>query len=271
MTPKERRTLFKKYMKVKNPDKAHAVLSASGSERWLSCPRSVKLSEGITSVDNEWGIRGTNTHTLIQFILENTHTWQELILSQEAEKFKSFIDYDIEMQKCADFAVNYVKKEQRRMLNRYGVKPQLYIEQKLELLGVGFGTADIILYHPFGLLHVMDYKNGRFNVEPESNTQGLYYGVASADKFGWDFREAWITIIQPNADNRRGPIRTWEVPQGELEKAQTRFRLGAGLTKKKDAPLVPDSKYCWFCPARQTKCPIYNKKRHEKIMERFER
>lgn len=263
MTPKEIRALFKRYMKVKDPLKAHAVLSASGSERWLGCPGSIKLSEGIPPVDNEHSIAGTHTHTLLQFMLENMQF--EVLLNQVAAKsFKDHIDYTRGKHESALFAANYVAREKKRM----GPKTELLVEQKLELEGVGFGTADIILYQPFGLLHIMDYKNGVSPVEPEENHQGLYYAYAAAEKFGWDFREVWITIIQPNAIHKKGPIRTWKTTSERLELAGMKFRLGAKKTKDPKAPLVIDSKWCYFCPAKMV-CPKQNKKKETKVMGRF--
>lgn len=269
MTSREIRLLFKKYMRVKEASTSHAVLSASGSERWLGCPGSVKLSQGIPSVDNAHGIRGTNTHTLIQFILENSE-WLMLLSSDEAQPFKDFIHWDSEMHSVALFAANYVWAEKRRMKKVTGHHPQICVEKKLELEGVGFGTADIILYQPFGLLHVMDYKNGTHVIEPEHNTQGLYYACAAADLFGWNFRELWITIIQPNGASGRGPIRTWKTTPKDLERAGSMLRRGAKATRAPSAPLVTDSKWCWFCPARPI-CPAQMKGKETKIMQRFTR
>jgi hypothetical protein len=165
-------------------------------------------------------------------------------------------------------AVHYVESEKERMEKETGHKPTLYIEKKVHLEEVGHGTADIILYHPFGLLHVMDFKNGQSIVDPIKNTQGLYYGHGAADLIGWDFREIWITIIQPNANHKSGPIRTWKTTPKVLEKAGQMLKDGAKKTRKKDAPLIPDSKWCYFCTAR-IKCPEQLKLRQKKIMDRF--
>lgn len=263
------KALFKRYMKTPDPGKAHAVLSASGSERWLGCPGSVRLSEGIQTQDSDASVRGTNTHTLLQFILEN-RDWRWMITQPEAKGFLAFIDYDDDMLKSALVCARFVWSEMERMKKLYGVYPQLHVEKKVHLEGVGFGTSDVILYHPFGLLHVIDFKNGKYKVEPEELSQGLYYGVASADEFGWDFSDIWITIAQPNAPHKRGPVRTWKTTHKRLEQAQRVFLKGAERTRRKDAPLVTNPKWCWFCPARP-KCPAQMGVKEGKIMERFER
>jgi hypothetical protein len=264
---KNLRALFARYMKVKDPDKAHAILSASGSERWIGCPGSIRLSEGIPSVDSPAGIRGTNTHTLLQVILEN-EDWEKMLRSPQADKFLAHIEHDAAMLSNALFAAEYVWKEMRLMKKRYGKKPQLFTEVKLELKGVGFGTSDIILHHPFAELHVMDYKNGTKTVEPEGNTQGLYYGVAAADRFNWEFSKPKITIIQPNSPHKKGHVRTWETTEQRLERAGRMLREGAKATKRKDAPLVKNDSWCWFCPAR-SKCPEHADARTDRARKLF--
>lgn len=259
---------LKRYMHVKESN-GHAKLSASGSERWLGCPGSVKLSEGIQEIPNVHSIAGTNAHTLLQFILENPSNWEWILQQPESQEFRDFIDYSMEQLAAVRIAKNYIWAEYFSMERQSGNKPQMLIEQKLELEDVGFGTTDVILYQPFGRLHVIDFKNGRSLVEPEENTQGLYYGHAAADLFGWDFSEIWITIIQPNAPHTHGHIRTWKTTPERLKQAGLHFKRGAYKTKLRNAPLVKDDKWCWWCPAR-IKCPLQMKERSKKIMERFE-
>jgi hypothetical protein len=261
--------LFARYMKVKEVGSAHATLSASGSERWLGCPGSIRLSEGLPEVNNPASIRGTNTHTLLQFMLENS-TWKYFLFHPDAKAFKAFIGFDEAMLSNAGFAFYYVMGEREKMRARYGIYPQLFSEKKVELEGVGFGTSDIILYHPFGLLHVMDYKNGTYTVNPECNTQGLYYAAAAADLFGWNFESLAITIIQPNGANQSQPVRTWVPTWDDLEEAKADLQRGAKRTREKNAPLVVDSKRCFFCPANRV-CPEQMKLREKRILKQFER
>jgi hypothetical protein len=259
--------LFKKYVKEKRADD-HAVLSASGSERWLGCPGSIRLSEGIASVESDASVRGTNTHTLLQFILENSR-WHALLGADEGEKFLATIEYDKAMLGNALFAAKTVWKEKAEIEWKSGRPVDLYTEKKVELTGVGFGTSDIILHQPYGVLHVMDYKNGTKSVEPEGNTQGLYYAVAAADEFEWEFSRPKISIIQPNAPHSRGHVRTWKATHEDLERAGRMLRSGAKATKKKDAPLVKNDSWCWFCPAR-SKCPLQMEVKEQKLLARFE-
>lgn len=260
--------LFKKYMRVEDETKAHAVLSASGSERWLGCPAAPSLSEGKPQVVHPSAQIGVNAHTLLQFILENPKNWQALLADEASIKFRRHIDFVSHQLRNVMIAVNFVYAEMARMEKATGIKPELYIEKKVILKGVGFGRADVILYQPFGLLHVVDYKNGKFGVSPEDNSQGLYYGVAAADEFGWDFSRAAITIIQPNG--KGAAIQTWKTTPERLEKAKLMFTRGAARTRSEKPAVIPNHKYCWFCPARVS-CPAHVKQRHVKIMSKFDR
>lgn len=258
---------FYKYMKVKSEKDAHAVLSASGSERWLGCPASISLSHGRQKVEHPSAQVGTNAHTLLQFILENDD-WAWLLVQPEAAKFKKHIEYSHAQLKSVLVAVKFILDERTRMKKLTGHTPEMYVEKKVKLEGVGFGTPDTVLWQPYGLLHVMDYKNGKSPVSPANNTQGLYYGVAVADSVGWDFKEMRITILQPNAPGKA--IKTWATTPERLEKAKLMLTRGAALTRVKKPAVVPHYKYCWFCPARPV-CPAHVKQKQEKIMSRFER
>ena len=52
------------------PD-THALLSPSSSERWISCPPSVRMSEGIEEKPSEYAAEGTAAHSLCEYKLRN--------------------------------------------------------------------------------------------------------------------------------------------------------------------------------------------------------
>ena len=256
-------------MKEEDEKTAHAVLSASGSERWLGCPASISLSKGLPNIQHESGQAGTNAHTLFQFILENAN-WENLLSHKSSIEFRRRIDFVSHQLRAVMVGVKYVHAERRKMYKANGQWPQMFTEKKVILKGVGFGRSDVILYQPFGLLHVMDFKNGVYPVSPVDNTQGLYYGCAIADEMGWDFSRAAITIIQPNVSSGE-KIKTWYTTPKRLEQAKLMFERGAKLTRLKKPAVVLNHKYCWFCPARMNGCPAHAKQRVSKIAARFER
>lgn len=48
---------------------AHARLSPSSAERWMTCPGSVKLAEGIEDKGSSYAAEGTAAHELAEHIL----------------------------------------------------------------------------------------------------------------------------------------------------------------------------------------------------------
>lgn len=266
MTGSQIKRLLAKYIKEAK-EKDHAKLSASGSERWLGCPASISLSKGREQIAHESAGKGTNAHTLLEFILKNPKTFEPILNHPASKEFRAHIDYSPEQFSSVMVAATYVWTEVKRMTKAAGGhKPHVWIERKLHLEGVGFGTTDVMLWQPFGELHVIDYKNGKYKVSPVDNTQGLYYGVAAADMVGWDFSTAKVTIVQPNASG--DPINTWKTTPERFEKAKIMFQRGAERTRAKNPAIVPNNKYCWFCPARPV-CPAQMRQKEKNIMSRF--
>ena len=50
--------------------KAHAILSASSSDRWLHCPPSARLCETYEDKGSDYAAEGTDAHALGEFKLK---------------------------------------------------------------------------------------------------------------------------------------------------------------------------------------------------------
>lgn len=51
--------------------KAHAILSASSSDRWLHCPPSARLCETYEDNGNDYTAEGTDAHALGEYKLKS--------------------------------------------------------------------------------------------------------------------------------------------------------------------------------------------------------
>ena len=51
---------------INHADRAHSLLSASGSHRWLACPPSARLAEHFESTSSEAAREGTAAHELME-------------------------------------------------------------------------------------------------------------------------------------------------------------------------------------------------------------
>lgn len=55
-------------------ERAHAVLGASGADRWINCPPSARLQEHIPDKISEYADEGTAAHELSELILRRRLT-----------------------------------------------------------------------------------------------------------------------------------------------------------------------------------------------------
>jgi len=265
---------FSKYIRTKDEDKTHALYSPSGMERTIHCPGSVRLiAKAPKEPDNKYSIMGTNAHTLLEFLLREGIDGIMALKTKDADPFKEHIAFTEPMYHSVLKAFHFVRNKRGELQDKVGIKPKMLVERKVHLEEIVnadcSGTADIIMFHHFGELHVMDYKNGTSIVNAENNAQMMTYALGFLEEFGWDFKKIVLHIIQPNAVTEKF-VRTWEASIEDMEAFKKRLIRAVKLSKQKDAPLNPDPKHCYFCAARNI-CPVKNEERRGKLMEKFKR
>jgi len=122
-----------------------------------------------------------------------------------------------------------------------------------------FGTADAVIVNEFGRLQVIDFKYGAgIVVDPEENSQLIYYALGVAHKFHYNFADVEIVIIQPRAevlDENGEPqtTRSWVTTIDNLKEWRNKFSLGVALCKSENPPMSAGD-HCRFCPAAAM-CP----------------
>lgn len=109
--------------------KAHAVLSASASHRWLHCPPSARLCETYEDKGSDYAAEGTDAHELCEYKLRKALgmeasdptanlTWFSEEMDDCANGYTSYILEQVEAAKetCADPVVlllaAYIEKPQ---------------------------------------------------------------------------------------------------------------------------------------------------------------
>jgi len=241
-----------KLMKTETTIK-HAKLSASGSERWLQCPGSILLSEGLPDVESDAAKEGTIAHECLEFLLKNRkHSLSKLKIDLKEK------DYSPEM-------LSYVLDSREYILHRLKTEDTLLCETKVDLTFIApemFGTIDAAIFSIGGKLTVFDFKYGKGKaVEVINNTQLIYYALALAHKYGYKFKTVELVILQPRALIKGRWARTYKMPTNELKKWIPVFKRGVEETLNPWAQLN-DGPWCFFCKAKQ-KCPITRDKRLE--------
>lgn len=223
-------------------ERAHSLFSASGSEIWLNCPGSIALIQSGTcppDVPSPYAAEGTLAHECLEMVLNDR---------SKMDKTVSFIrkQHGIEMAEHCKSAAEYVFQRLDETDHS-----ELLVEQKADLSFIDstmFGTLDIAIVQPFGKLIVADFKYGAgVAVDPDENSQLLYYALGIAHKYEYCFSEVELVVIQPRAYHESGEVvRSWTTSIETLFDWRDRFSGGVKAARKPNAKKNAGS-WCRWC------------------------
>ena len=223
---------------------AHAVLSASGSKRWLSCPPSARLERKFPDKAGEAAQEGTLAHALAEARIRH---WlgeiSESGLTLRIDNIRHDALYSPEMgeyvSEYVDLCIEKINAAQGTAL----------VEERLDFsrwVKNGFGTGDMVIIGD-GVLEIVDLKYGKgVPVSAEGNTQMQLYALGAIEQYGYiyDFDHVRMSIFQP----RNGGLSTQLMSVDEL--------LAWGESIKPIAELAYEGKgefkagdHCRFCRA----------------------
>lgn len=243
-----------------NPTKerAHSKFSASGAERWFRCPGSVTLSEGRPDKPSVWAEEGTKAHGVLETILKAAVA-KEYVDKLWASKVSK------EMWHHGATAANFICR-----VRNGAPHADLMVESRVYLDFIHpemFGTLDSAVIDHFGTLHVFDYKYGAGHaVSPRENLQMIFYGVAVAHRYNWNFKNARLWIIQPRIKGYDGPV-FWEITIDQLRKYVTDFKLAVRRVLREPNRYM-EGPWCHWCKAKPT-CPLKTEGRQRKAIDAF--
>ena len=223
---------------------AHAVLSASGSKRWLSCPPSARLERKFPDKAGEAAQEGTLAHALAEARIRH---WlgeiSENGLTLRIDSLRHDALYSPEM---GEYVQEYVDLCIEKINEAHGTA---LVEERLDFsrwVKNGFGTGDMVIIGD-GVLEIVDLKYGKgVPVSAEGNTQMQLYALGAIEQYGYiyDFDHVRMSIFQP----RNGGLSTQLMPVDEL--------LAWGESIKPIAELAYEGKgdfkagdHCRFCRA----------------------
>lgn len=224
----------------------HALLSASASHRWLSCPPSARLCEDYEDTASEYAQQGTDAHSLGEYKLKKA-------LGMKARNPKKSLQfYDEEMESCAESYAGYVM-EQYLAAKENCSDTIVLIEQKLDFsrfVPEGFGTGDCVIVAD-NTLTIIDYKHGQgVLVEAEKNPQMMCYALGALEVFDgiYDIDNITMTIFQPRREN----VSSYSMTKEELLTwAEEVLKPTAELAFKGEGELNA-GEHCRFCKAKAT-------------------
>ncbi len=188
-------------------ERAHAILSASGSKRWLSCPPSATLEEQFPESQSDYAAEGTFAHTLAEHLLRGNLT-TELKPSIYKKKLAELQKDPLYSQSMLEYIEQYKTIVGEKFLTLKKDSPDTFVmlEQRLdfsEWVPDGFGTGDVVIISP-GTIEIADLKYGQgVPVSAIDNPQMKLYALGAINKFSmlYDFDTVRMSIIQPRLDS----------------------------------------------------------------------
>lgn len=226
------------------PPKAHAILSASSSHRWLNCPPSARLCETYEDKGSDYAAEGTDAHSLCEYKL------RKALGMGAVDPSEHLTWYNEEMEDCANGYATYIM-ELVEAAKETCADPVVLIEQRVDFsrwVEEGFGTSDAIIIAD-GTLRVIDYKHGLgVLVEADNNPQMMCYALGALELFDaiYDIDTVAMTVYQP----RRQNVSTFAMSKDDLYRwAEEVLKPTAELAFAGDGNFLC-GEWCGFCKAK---------------------
>lgn len=247
---------------VDHKSRDHALLSASGSHRWLACTPSARLEDkadislGSSSVYAE---EGTLAHELSEITLHKAlGNLSEKGFAAEKKKIQTklkkllgdshdhFHEMETEVQKYVDIVLEIYEDCKKKDPGAI-----ILIEEKVDFSNIapeGSGTLDVAII-AFKVLFVIDLKYGKgVKVEAKTNPQAMLYSTGALNSFDpfYEIERVNHMIIQPRLDN----FSSWECSKEYIQKwGETVAKPRADLAFKGEGEKVAGD-HCKFCKVK---------------------
>jgi hypothetical protein len=222
----------------------HALLSASAAERWINCPGSIALCEGLPDKTSSFAEEGTKAHELAA-----------LVLTQEK----------VSKIPCADEDMWRHVHTYAQQIRDYTGAGTLLVEQRVDysdVIGVpdSFGTSDAIIISEDGKeLLIADLKYGMgVKVDADNNYQLMLYALGALSEYSmiYNIERVRLVISQPRLNH----LSEWDCSVETLtefaDKARSAAEKAMCFKTNPIQPhgLNPGEKQCRWCKAKSF-CP----------------
>jgi hypothetical protein len=227
----------------------HSPLGGSGAARWMKCPGSVSLSQGIADEESEFASLGTRAHELAEYCLKmGADAWM-------------MIDDTMGIDKDMADAVQVYLDTVRRHPHRLDGTAMEFAEWQFHVPEVHeyfYGQADFVYADKLARqLDIYDYKHGAgIVIDVEQNAQLMYYavGVLSSLLLWEEMDRVVLHIVQPRGFHFDGPVREWAITTEDLDVWALEV-LKPAMDRAVTSSDTASGEHCRFCPARSRACP----------------
>lgn len=223
--------------------KYHSRLSASSSSRWMKCAGSIKL---IDTVDPDpphpSALEGTVAHKLCEDLIIGSFKDEPFDIDTCLGTDIDGITVDAEMIAGARTMLTVVE-------DSYQDGDEIFLEERLSLEYIHkemFGTCDVVIKHQDTSITVIDFKYGRWPVDPKENSQLIYYLLGARNE--QSCIRGTLKIVQPRCRSGEA-IKTWTIERDQYLAWEDKFKLASAAVDI-GTPLVK-GEWCRFCPAKK--------------------
>jgi len=232
----------------------HSFLSPSNAEQWVNCPGSVQLNVLTPPKPSDPSAsEGTVVHDIAAEMI-NGITKARLPGRTSSALWDTVRDGVLINKEMIDAALMYAKYiEPIIQSTRVFGGPNISIENRIEIPDIHstcFGHCDFWLYDAeLDTLHVIEFKYGHGVIEAFENWQLLTYTNGIFTHLGLVPSQVFLTVVQPRAPHRDGPIRTWTINfPPDLDVYFERLKTSAADVMSADPKTVTGS-HCRYCPS----------------------
>lgn len=235
---------------INHAGRAHALLSASGASRWMSCTPSARLEEGFKSESSVYAAEGTLAHEFAELALR--HSQGQMPDEAYAAALISLRQNDLYTDDMEEHVAKYVDHVLESFAEAKALTPDalMLIEERVDLthyIEEGFGSCDDIIIAD-SLMIVEDLKYGKgVKVDADNNSQLKLYALGALRRYEmhYDIETVRMSIIQPRLDH----ISTWEISAEELVAwGETVVKPKAALAYEGKGDLCA-GEWCRWCKA----------------------
>lgn len=179
----------------------HAVVTASGYERWSHCTAAPRYEEQFPNGTSVYAEEGTLAHAVCELMGRKKFTpMSTRKYNADLKKLQEKELWDDEMLKTAEFYVNHLAEK----ANTFPAMPHVAFEVRVDLTDYipdGFGTCDCIMIGG-DTLRITDYKHGKgVPVSSIGNGQMRLYALGAlkryAPVYGDQIKRVVTSIVQP--------------------------------------------------------------------------
>lgn len=233
---------------IAHSERAHALLSASASSRWLTCTPSARLEEQFPETTSEYAEEGTLAHEIAELKLRQAFVepLTKRTFTTRLNKMKKHDLYHDEMLKHTDTYLDYLNG----ITYSFNSKPYIAVEKRIDYsmyAPEGFGTVDCLIIGG-DTLYVTDFKYGKgVAVDAEGNSQMKLYALGALNEYAflYPIQNIHLAIVQPRLDS----ISEFSLTAEELLNWGEEIKPKAQQAFKGEGDFLP-GEHCKFCKAK---------------------